>query len=554
MREALKDERNTGYVVLASIAVLYLSLLSAVGIFDPEEGRHVSIATAMLRSGDFVVPRLQGFPYLEKPPLAYWMIASAFHSLGRTELAARLPVAIMGLAGIGAVFFLARAVLGARAGWLSAGVLALSIQWFVQARYLTTDMIVSGWITIALAAFYLGFHANRRGWYLLFFFAMAMATLAKGIIGVVLPCGVVAVFVVSTRRWKLLWEVGPVSGATVFLALVVPWFVLVERNIPEFLHYFVVDQHIARFLGNAGEHPAPLWFFVPVLAFGFFPWIVHLPAAAKCRRAPPEFTAFLWSWFAVIFLFFSVSGEKLMGYILPSYPPLAILVGAYLAGLWQPGEAAGIVRGVCRSGLVSGFVFLMLAPLTIFGVSRFMRQDGRLAIEEIGVWPWLLAAVYAGAGVVHVASAWKRRAGPVLAASALSQVLAFLVFIGGAAAADTFLGTRPIGTALASVVRPEDAVVLYRMPQPSVEYYLGRPPILFKWVGEHEWGMSVRPDRSLAISDPGELTKLLSSPQTVFVLTRAEDRAATQESGVPMERVAGNRKRTIYRNHPGEVK
>jgi hypothetical protein len=92
------------------------------------------------------------------------------------------------------------------------------------------------------------------------------------------------------------------------------------------------------------------------------------------------------------------------------------------------------------------------------------------------------------------------------------------------------------------------------MPQPSVEYYLGRPPILFKWVGEHEWGMSVRPDRSLAISDPGELTKLLSSPQTVFVLTRAEDRAATQEFGVPMERVAGNRKRTIYRNHPGEVK
>jgi hypothetical protein len=142
----------------------------------------------------------------------------------------------------------------------------------------------------------------------------------------------------------------------------------------------------------------------------------------------------------------------------------------------------------------------------------------------------------------------------VLAASALSQVLAFLVFIGGAAAADTFLGTRPIGIALARAVQPQDAVVLYRMPQPSVEYYLGRPPVLFKWVGEHEWGMTVRPDRSLAIDDPVELTKLLSSQRTVFVVARAEDRAAAQEFGVPMQVVASNRKRTVYRNHPVEVK
>jgi 4-amino-4-deoxy-L-arabinose transferase-like glycosyltransferase len=554
VRDFQGSQRTTGYVVLTGIALLYLSLLSAVGIFDPEEGRHVSIATAMLRSGDLVVPQLQGFPYLEKPPLAYWMIAASFRAFGRGEFAARLPVAILGLAGIGSVLALGRAVLGATAGWLSAGVLALTIQWFVQARYMTTDMVVSAWITIALAAFYLGFHARRRGAYLVFFFAMAMATLAKGIIGVVLPCGVVAVFVASTRQWRVLREMRPVLGALLLLAIVVPWFVLVERRIPEFLRYFVVDQHVARFLGHAGEHPAPFWFFVPVIAFGFFPWIVHLPAAATTLRARAELSVFLWSWFAVIFLFFSASEEKLMGYVLPSYPPLALLAGGYFAQLLDPEQADGIGRRVCRAAIVSGCVLLVLAPISIYGLSRFMRHDGRLSIEELGFWPWGLAAVYAITGIAQIVFALRRRAGLALAGSALSQILAFLIFIGGAASADAALGTRPIGSALARLTGPGDTIVLYRMPQPSVEYYVGRPPTLFKWAGEHSWGMKVRPDPSLVIDDPNELTQLLSSPKTVWVVTRAEDRAAAQEFGVPMEVIMGNRKRTIYRNHPAETR
>jgi 4-amino-4-deoxy-L-arabinose transferase-like glycosyltransferase len=503
--EPFQDERKTGYVVLVAIAVLYLTLLSMVGIFDPEEGRHVSVATAMLRTHDLVVPQLQGFPYLEKPPLAYWMIAAAFEALGRSEFAARLPVAAMGLAGIAAVFVLARRVVGARAAWLSAGVLALTTQWFIQARYMTTDMILSGWIAIALVAFYLGFHTQRRLAYLLFYFAMAMATLSKGIIGVVLPCAVVAVFVTSTRRFKVLRDMRPVVGAGLFVSIVAPWFLLVERRVPEFLRYFIVDQHVARFVGNASDHPAPLWFFVPVIAFGFFPWIVNLPAAASRARERKDLSVFLWAWFAVIFLFFSASRGKLMGYVLPSYPPLALLVGTYAARLWNPDDVEETNRRICRAAWVSACVFLALAPIPIVGLGRFMGADGRLAV--------------------------------------------FLVFIGGAAAADQWLGTKPIGVALAQRVQPDDLVVLYRMPQPSLEYYLRRPPILFDWTGELAWGMTVRPDPSLVMDDPSELKRLLSSSRTVWVVTRAEDHAAPQEFGVPMELVAGNRKRTIYTNH-----
>jgi 4-amino-4-deoxy-L-arabinose transferase-like glycosyltransferase len=477
------------------------------------------------------------------------MIAAAFEALGRSEFAARLPVAAMGLAGIAAVFVLARRVVGARAAWLSAGVLALTTQWFIQARYMTTDMILSGWIAIALVAFYLGFHTQRRLAYLLFYFAMAMATLSKGIIGVVLPCAVVAVFVTSTRRFKVLRDMRPVVGAGLFVSIVAPWFLLVERRVPEFLRYFIVDQHVARFVGNASDHPAPLWFFVPVIAFGFFPWIVNLPAAASRARERKDLSVFLWAWFAVIFLFFSASRGKLMGYVLPSYPPLALLVGTYAARLWNPDDVEETNRRICRAAWVSACVFLALAPIPIVGLGRFMGADGRLAIGEIRPWPWVLATVLAAAGAAQLAFAWTRRAVAVLAVAAAAQVAVFLVFIGGAAAADQWLGTKPIGVALAQRVQPDDLVVLYRMPQPSLEYYLRRPPILFDWTGELAWGMTVRPDPSLVMDDPSELKRLLSSSRTVWVVTRAEDHAAPQEFGVPMELVAGNRKRTIYTNH-----
>lgn len=554
MRESIRHERLVVYLLLAGIVLLYLTGLTAVGIFDPEEGRHVSVATAMLRTGDIVVPQLQGFPYLEKPPLAYWLIALSFRALGRGEFSARLPAAAMGLLGVAAVGGLARIVLGFRAALLSATVLALSTQWFLQSRYMTTDMILSGWITVALAAFYVAFHTRRHGFYLLFFFAMAMATLAKGILGVVLPCGAVGVFVAWTRRWSLLAEMRPVKGAALFAAIVLPWFFLVERRIPEFLHYFVVDQHVARFVGSAQEHPAPVWFFVPVVAFGFFPWIAHVPGAASLLGDSRDLPAFLGSWFGVVFVFFSIAQEKLMGYILPAYPPLAILVGGYLATLWDSRRAADTKRRVSRASLVTGAGLVLLSPLFIVGLRRFMAADGRLSISEIGAWPWALASLYAVAGSAQILLSLRRRARSALLVAALAQVLAFATFVGGAAAADVELGTRPIGERLARETRPDDAVVLYRAQQPSLEYYLGRPPLLFGWTGELAWGMKVRPDPGLAAYDPLEIEHLLSSPRTVWLVTRTGDRAAETELHAPLELVFGNRKRTVYRNHAGETR
>jgi 4-amino-4-deoxy-L-arabinose transferase-like glycosyltransferase len=338
----------------------------------------------------------------------------------------------------------------------------------------------------------------------------------------------------------------PALGAALFLAVVLPWFALVERRIPEFLHYFVVDQHIARFVGSAAEHPAPLWFFLPVLAFGFFPWIVHVPAAASQLREQRDLSIILWSWFAVIFIFFSVAQEKLMGYILPVYPPLAIIVGGYLARLFEPRQAAEVARRVCRSAIASGAIALILSPVFFVGLRRFMEQDGRLSISEIGVWPWALAAVYATMGAAQIVFGWRGLGGGALVASAVSQALAFVVIIGGAAAADVWLGTRPIGMALSRLAGPDDAIVLYRVPQPSVEYYLDRPPVLFGWTGEHTWGMKVRPNRSYATDDPNAVKDLLTRSRNVWVVTRPEDHADA-ELGVALQPVMGNRKRTIYR-------
>lgn len=551
----MSRERLSAVFILAAIAILYLSGLSAAGIFDPEEGRHVSIATAMLRSRDFVVPQLQGFPYLEKPPLAYWLIASAYRLLGRGELASRLPVAMMGIAGIGATYVVAKAALGTRAGWLSAGVLALSTQWFAQSRYMTTDMILAGCVTIALASFWWGAATRRFAGFAVFYAAMALAVLAKGLVGLVLPCGVVAAFVVATGRWRILKDMRPLWGAAVFVAIAAPWFVLIGRRLPEFFHYFVMDQHVARFLGAAHEHPEPFWFFLPVLAFGFFPWIAYLPAATTGLGEGGDFPKFLWSWFATIFVFFSAAQEKMMGYLLPAYPALAMLVGGFLARAWEPARDAAATRRLCQAALVAGFLLLVLSPLFVIGLERFMAQNGRLSMAEIGVWPWALAIIYASTGVGTIALAWIGRARSLLIVTAAGQVLAFAVFVGAAAAADPPLGFRSIGAQLATQTGPDDTIVLYRITQPSVEYYTGRPPVLFGWTGEFAWGMQVRPDSALATQDVAELRALFPSSQgDVWLVTNAGDDAAKRELALPMELVASNRRRAVYRIRREEIR
>jgi 4-amino-4-deoxy-L-arabinose transferase-like glycosyltransferase len=309
-------------------AVHFLSWLGSRSLWSPDEGRYAEIAREMVEGGDWITPRLNYVRYFEKPPLIYWMTAASFAVLGENEWTARLPVAVLGVLGVLVTYWLGELVAGRRAGVLAAAVLATCPAYYAMSRFLVLDMGLAVFVAAGLCLFYRGLTGSTPSPRCFIGAAamLALAVLAKGPIGLVLPAMVlVPLAALPDHRRKLLalpWGRMLAVGAMV----VVPWFAAMAAREPGFLRFFFVHEHLDRFLKPGHSRPGPVWYFVPVLVAGAFPWSCFLPAAARAGRAAGEHALFLWSWLLGPFLFFSISKSKLPSYILPIYPALAVLV------------------------------------------------------------------------------------------------------------------------------------------------------------------------------------------------------------------------------------
>ena len=322
------------------VLFVYFWNLGSYGLIDPDEGRYSEIPREMLESGDFVTPRLNYVKYFEKPALHYWLTAGAFSLLGPSEFAARLVPALCGLGGCLLTFLLARRMTGsARAGGYSALVLAGTLLWFGVSRLNIIDMTLSFFFTAALFGYgmWLSDGDRPRGspWLLLFYAGMALATLSKGLVGVVLPGGIAVLHLLFARRWWDLPRIFPLLGIALYFALTAPWFWAVCRANPDFFDFFFIREHLLRYLTRVHGRHEPFWFFVPILLAALVPWTGMLLEALHAARGkwgllPRSSGLFLGVWFAVPFLFFSLSSSKLIPYIAPCMPPLAILIGTAL--------------------------------------------------------------------------------------------------------------------------------------------------------------------------------------------------------------------------------
>lgn len=546
--------------LLALAFVLFLGLrLGAIGFFDPDEGRYASIPVAMLRTGDYVVPQLGGFPYLEKPPLLYWLTAGSFALFGRSEFAGRLPVLLFGLLGLFSIFCLGKKIGGVRLGLTSAGLLALTVQWYVHSRLLTTDMILAGAMTAGLTLFFIGSETGRRAPFAGFYAALAAATLAKGLIGIVLPGLIIGAFILLSRRWRLLLTMRPGLGVLIFGLLVIPWFLLVQQRFPEFIHYFLIDQHVSRFAAEDAEHIKPFWFYIPILIAGFFPWIFHLPAVLRPDRRAESASArparlFCWLWLAVIFGFFSVSRGKLMSYLLPAYPPLAFLVAQLFDRLWEQPTALAAWRRIRISSLLAGLACLGAGWATWRLLPDMVRNNGRLPFEQVDHWPLAFAIALGFGGLLTLAGVFLSRPKLALAGQAGATAGLLVVMIFAAIAIQPWLNPKPIGDALAREVQAGDPVVCFKIPQQSLEYYIGRPPLQVAYAGEYKHGISLRPNPEFFEPDEAALDRILTSGKSVFIVADKDDQTLPGRFKVPVDLVAQNAKRVVFRTRPGDPK
>jgi 4-amino-4-deoxy-L-arabinose transferase-like glycosyltransferase len=303
---------------------LYFFGLTRTGLVGPDEPRYAAIGRAMAATGDWITPRLWGAPWFEKPALLYWMTAAGFKAGLGVDWAPRLPVALASVAFLIYFFVVLRREFGDRAAWYSATVLATSAGWLAYSHIAITDLPMSA----AFAAAMLGLFSERVN---------ARSSLIAGVLlGIaVLAKGLVPLALFIPALWFLRHRIRDL--ALVFAAatlIAAPWYVLVTlRNGTAFLDEFIWKHHFGRFLNNALQHGQPIWFYVPILLAGLFPWTPLLVLLVQRRLYQDRRALFLLAWFAWGFLFFSASRNKLPGYLLPLLPAVAALVGIATAGV-----------------------------------------------------------------------------------------------------------------------------------------------------------------------------------------------------------------------------
>jgi 4-amino-4-deoxy-L-arabinose transferase-like glycosyltransferase len=316
-------------LILVAAFIMFYNL-GAVPLLDPDEPVYAETAKEMLSVGDFVSPRIYGEYWYDKPPMYYWLVAASFSLFGVSEFASRFPSAVLAILGALYVYFAGSRLFGDRAGFTGALVLIASLEYFYLGKAAVTDITLAFFLTVALLAF-----LEKR--YYLFYICAGLATVTKGPVGFLFPGAVIFLYMLLTRSFSLIKEMKIPAGIVLFAVTALPWYVamyLIHGN--AFVDTFLGFHNITRF--TSPEHPeGVLWYyFIPVLIVGFLPWTAVMAQAVwtaltDCRPQHARPLLFLIIWAAFIFLFFTASRTKLVSYILPMFPPLAMIVGWYFA-------------------------------------------------------------------------------------------------------------------------------------------------------------------------------------------------------------------------------
>jgi len=548
--------RDVAWLTLA-LALFFGLALGARALWRPDEGRYVEIPREMVATGDWVTPRLNGVKYFEKPPLFYWLEAGAIHLFGLREWAMRLVPALFALLGCLAVYGAGRRLFGRRAGLLAAAVLATSPLYYFLGNAITLDMAVSVLLTVGLLALLVALEEPegplRRNLLWGFYLALALATLTKGLIGIVIPGMIVVAWMMLVGAWDLPRRIRLVSGTVLFLLVAVPWHVLVARANPEFLWFYFVHEHVLRYLTKVHGRYEPPWFFVPVLLGGLIPWTAFLvpalrsalPASWRDRRQR-KVELFLILWAALIFGFFSLSDSKLIPYVLPVAPPLALLLGRHLAAVWE-GRRNRELRIACSVllALAGGLgLGLALAPRLVSGPPKVVHY---LSILDGDV--YLLAGSLLLLGIVPFLFALRHRPDRSLAAAFGGISLFLLALVAGSAAFNAERSSRALALWLKPRLRPEDQVVTYRTYVQELPVYLERRITVAGWLGELEMGVRAE-DTSDWMIGLDAFERLWRAPGTVYLFAEEGRFQKLAETGLPLYRLAKGGKIVLAVNHP----
>ena len=326
-------------LIFIGYSLAYLFYLGHRPLSVPDEGRYPEVAREMLQFGHWITPKVNGVPFLDKPPLYYWIEALSMSIMGVTRLAIRLPIACFALLGLVVTYWTSFQLYNRKTALLATLFLGSSLLYGGAAHYANLDLEVAIWINLSLGCFIISQQdgqAHRIGYLVSAYLAAAFGFLTKGMIAIVFPIMITGLWVMIGNHWHRIRKMMIIPGLFIILLVIMPWLLAVAHQNPHFWRYFFYFQQVNRFLSPNFNNNMPFWFYLPILIIAMSPALLIClgvtPQALK-RHGFKSLSPNTLFWLVaaiVIFVFFSIPKAKIVGYILPTLMPLAILMARLL--------------------------------------------------------------------------------------------------------------------------------------------------------------------------------------------------------------------------------
>jgi 4-amino-4-deoxy-L-arabinose transferase-like glycosyltransferase len=515
-----------------------------------------------------VTPRLDGVNYFEKPPLMYWTVAACLQVFGANEGSARAMPVLFALGGVLLAYAAARRLHGREAGLAAAAVLGTSLFYYVIGQSLILDMAVSVLMSATLFCFILGVReapGSARRWLFYGLYASAaLATLTKGLIGFLVTGAVMFLWLLVFNQWKRLRPFYLPTGALLFLALAVPWHVLVAQRNATWAHRYFVFEHWERFSSPAASRPGPWHYYIWVVLAGLIPWVGFLwPAvrdalrggpcdglrASWARRKENADAWFLVTWAAFILLFFTKSHSKLPPYILPVFPALAVLIGAWLGRALRENHAARLRVGL---GLFSFACGLLAVAFCVVMIRPDLIPLPADQVAALRLPAFAMAAVLMLGGIV---APWLAKTRGVRAAllGIVGTMTLFFVILQIAAPDIPKPGTKVLAQIVVARAQPGDRVMHYHEFFHDFTFYAKRTVDVVAFKGELETEEDAAARASDRFMTEAKFRELWTQPGRIFVVARRRDvQELFADPAFHKHLLGETRDHYLFSNQPGD--
>lgn len=511
----------------ALAAVVCFFNLWRYGLWEPDEARYAEIAREMVTGAGYLIPHLNYVIYVEKPPLLYWLTALSYHVFGTTEFAARFFPAMFAVLGVAVTAYFAMRTFGRRHAILSGAILATTPLYAVMAQVLLTDMILAVLVTIANFALYLHWCEARGGfgkWWWIASVAMALGVLTKGPVAAALPVLAMLAFLAwqgelrgALRRFHAVW------GAILIAAIAAPWFIAMILKVPGYFDFYFVGEHLRRIFQSSYSHGEPFWFYAPTLAVGLLPWSMLVPFLVWRAIPPNPARRFCVVCAIVIVGAFSCASAKLIPYILPAAPPLAILIADGLISCAWPDSARRALRPpdsriLVESGPMLGILGACVIAAAV--LAPVFRTPYPIYVQPA---LYAIGAILVIGGAVTAAAFFARRNAVGLGAIVITTALALVAGTWARIEAEPLRSYAVLAREVAARA-PDAQLICYHRYVQSLAFYTRRRVILVGTKTELGFGAALALDeKDYFFMSDADLMRLWDAPGAKVIVIDAPD-------------------------------